>query len=153
MRWKQIEAEPKTFVPIFETGEEIANALPQFARKRELAGSGCTAIGALSRAKLGWFNGERKKYEPACVLNEQVELLSLTKDIARKDRELQVHAQVLVGRSRGTAHGGRLLAARVRPAGELPLTESPIHLRKKTRSRIRNRMDGKEHIAPQSQSK
>lgn len=39
MRWKQIEDEPKTFVLVFETGDEIADALQQFARRQGLAGS------------------------------------------------------------------------------------------------------------------
>jgi len=34
MRWKQIEDEPKTFVLVFETGDEIASVLQQFARDR-----------------------------------------------------------------------------------------------------------------------
>jgi len=131
MRWKQIEDEPKTFVVVLETGDEIANALQQFAISQGLSGSSFKAIGALSYAKLGWFNWETKKYDPACVLDEQVELLSLIGDIALRDGEPQVHAHVVVGRSDGTAHGGHLLEARVRPTCELMLTESPIHLRKK----------------------
>ena len=82
MRWKQIEDEPKTFVLVFETGDEIASVLQQFARTQGLAGSSFKAIGALSYAKLGWFNWKTKKYDPACVLDEQVELLSLIGDIA-----------------------------------------------------------------------
>jgi predicted DNA-binding protein with PD1-like motif len=69
-RWKQIEDEPKTFALIFETGDEIASVLQQFARGQGLAGSGFKAIGALSYAKLGWFNCERKKYDPA-ILNQE----------------------------------------------------------------------------------
>jgi predicted DNA-binding protein with PD1-like motif len=38
---------------------------------------------------------------------------------------------VVVGRSDGTAHGGHLLEARVRPTCELILTESPTRLQKK----------------------
>jgi len=131
MRWKQIEDEPKTFALIFETGDEIASLRSQFAAGQGLGGSSFKAIGALSYAQLGWFNWETKKYDPACVLAEQVELLSLIGDIALRDGEPQVHAHVVVGRSDGTAHGGHLLEARVRPTCELILTESPIHLQKK----------------------
>ena len=119
------------FVLIFETGEEIASALQQFSKNQGLAGSSFKAIGALSYAKLGWFNWKTKKYDPACVLDEQVELLSLIGDIALKDGEPQVHARAVVGRSDGSAHGGHLLDARVRPTCELILTESPTHLQKK----------------------
>jgi predicted DNA-binding protein with PD1-like motif len=130
MRWKQIEDEPKTFVLVFDTGDEIASLLRQFAAGQGLAGSSFKAIGALSYTQLGWFNWKTKKYDPACVLAEQVELLSLIGDIALKDGEPQVHAHVVMGRATGTAHGGHLLEARVRPTCELILTESPIHLQK-----------------------
>ena len=130
MRWKQIEDRPKVFALIFETGDEIAGELQRFSKSQELAGSSFKAIGALSYAKLGWFNWETKKYDLACVLDEQLELLSLIGDIALRDGEPQVHAHVVVGRSDGNAQGGHLLEARVRPTCELILTESPAHLQK-----------------------
>lgn len=131
MRWKQIEEKPKVFALIFQTGDEIAGELKKFAEERHLAGSSFKAIGALSSAKLGWFNWETKQYEPANDLNEQVELLSLIGDIALKDGEPQVHAHCIVGRRDGSAHGGHLMEARVRPTCELILTENPTHLEKK----------------------
>jgi uncharacterized protein len=115
MQWKQIEDQQKVFALIFETGEEIARVLEQFAKHQGLGRSSFKAIGALSYAKLGWFNWETKKYDPACVLDEQAELLSLIGDIALRDGEPQVHAHVVVGRSDGKAYGGHLLEARVRP--------------------------------------
>jgi len=90
MRWKQIEDEPKVFALIFETGDEIASVLHRFSKEHNLGGSSFKAIGALSYAKLGWFNWETKKYDLASVLHEQVELLSLIGDIALKDGEPQV---------------------------------------------------------------
>jgi predicted DNA-binding protein with PD1-like motif len=125
MRWKQIEDEAKVFALVFETGDEIASVLQRFSKNQGLAGRSFKAIGALSYAKLGWFNWETKKYDPACVLDEQMELLSLIGDIALKDGEPQVHAHVVVGGSDGIAHGCHLLGARVRPTCELILTESP----------------------------
>jgi uncharacterized protein len=64
------------------------------------------------------------------IPHEQVELLSLIGDVALKDGEPQVHAHAAVGKRDGTAHGGHLLQARVRPTCELVLTESPAHLKK-----------------------
>jgi len=130
MRWKQVEQQPKVFVLIFETGDELAMGLKQFAREQKLAGSSFKAIGAFSGVKLAWFNWEAKKYQTSVELNEQLELLSMVGDIALKDGEPQVHAHVIVGRRDGTAHGGHLLEATVRPTCELVLTESPVHLQK-----------------------
>ena len=130
MRSKQVEEQPKTFVLIFETGDQLASDLKKFAKEHNLAGSSFTAIGAFSAVKLAWFNWETKKYEPSVELNEQVELLSMIGDIALKDGEPQVHAHVVVGRRDGTAHGGHLMEATVRPTCELVLRESPVHLQK-----------------------
>jgi hypothetical protein len=130
MRARQITDEPKTFAVILETGEQIQEALKEVARENHLAGSSFKAIGALSQVELGWFNWDTKKYETAVKLDEQVELLSLIGDIALKDGEPQIHAHLVVGRRDGTAHGGHLLSATVRPTCELILTESPTHLQK-----------------------
>ncbi len=131
MRSKQVAEMPKTYVAILDTGEEILNSLKQLARNEKLAGSSFKAIGALSHVELGWFNWETKKYETAVKLDEQVELLSLIGDIALKDGEPQVHAHLVVGRRDGTAHGGHLISATVRPTCELVITENPRHLEKR----------------------
>lgn len=131
MRSKQLAEVPKTYVVILDTGEEIALSLKEFAVTAHLAGSSFKAIGALSHVELGWFNWATKKYETAVKLDEQVELLSLIGDIALKDGEPRVHAHLVVGRKDGTAHGGHLLNATVRPTCELVITESPKHLEKK----------------------
>ncbi len=130
MRSKQIADVPKTFVVVLDRGEEILSSLKSFAKEKRLLGASFKAIGALSHVELGWFNWETKKYQTAVKLDEQVELLSLIGDIATKDSEPQVHAHLVVGRADGTAHGGHLLSATVRPTCELVLTESPRELEK-----------------------
>jgi hypothetical protein len=131
MRSKQVADTPMTYVVILDTGEEILSSLKQFAKTTHLAGSSFKAIGALSHVELGWFNWETRKYQIAVKLDEQVELLSLIGDIALKDGEPQVHAHLVVGRADGTAHGGHLLSANVRPTCELVITENPRNLQKK----------------------
>ena len=102
----------------------------KLAIEQNLAGSSSQAIGALSHVRFGWFNWETKKYEIAGDLNEQMELLSLIGEIALKGDKPEVHAHIIVGRRDGTAHGGHLLEAHVRPTFELVLTEKPTHLKK-----------------------
>jgi uncharacterized protein len=88
------------------------------------------AVGALSSLRLGWFSWESKKYEPSVTLDEQVELVSLIGDVALKDGKPVVHAHAVIGKKDGTAYGGHLLEAHIRPTCEVILTESPIHLQK-----------------------
>jgi predicted DNA-binding protein with PD1-like motif len=130
MHSKQVAEDPKTLVVILDTGDEILSSLESVARTEHLAGSSFKAIGALSDVELGWLNWETKKYQTAVKFQEQVELLSLIGDIALKDGEPEIHAHLVVGRRDGTAHGGHLLRATVRPTCEIVITESPRHLQK-----------------------
>ena len=130
MRYKLVDEKPKTFVLVFDTNDELAQGLKEFASKQKLASASFKAIGALSSVKLGWLNWKTKQYEPSVSLDEQVELLSLIGDVALKDGEPRVHAHAVVGKRDGTAHGGHLLQAHIRPTCEVVLTESPAHLKK-----------------------
>jgi uncharacterized protein len=132
MRWKQMEDEPKAFVLVFETVTRSRAGWHSSRRDRVWRGA-TSRLSALFQTR-SWA-GETKEYDPACVLAEQVELLSLIGDIALRDGEPQVHAHAVVSRADGTAHGGHLLEARMRPRCEL--TESPIHLQKKYDREIR----------------
>jgi hypothetical protein len=84
----------------------------------------------ISSLRLGWYSWESKQYEPSVTLDEQVELLSLIGDVALKDGKPMVHAHAVIGRKDGTAHGGHLFEAHIRPTCEVVLTESPSHLQK-----------------------
>lgn len=119
----------KTYVLILETGEEIVSQLQRFAKENNLAASRFTAIGAFSSAMLAYFNWDQKDYEEIAV-NEQVEVLSLIGDVAIQDGESKCHIHVVVGKRDGSAHGGHLLHAYVRPTLEIILTESPAYLRR-----------------------
>ena len=130
MKHKLIEQQPKTFVLIFETGDELASGLEKFAAEQKLSAASFKAVGGLSSVRLAWFSWETKKYEPSVVLDEQLELLSLIGDVALKEGKPSVHAHAVIGKRDGSAHGGHLLEAHVRPTCEVVLTESPVHLRK-----------------------
>ena len=124
------EGPEKTWAVIFETGDEVTKGLQAFAQANNLSASHFTAIGAFSDAVLGYFDLERKDYRKI-PLREQVEVLSLVGDIALLKDEPKIHAHVVLGKSDGTAWGGHLIEAHVRPTLEVILTESPTHLCRK----------------------
>jgi uncharacterized protein len=130
MNFRQIDHSPKTFVVVFQTGDELAKGLSKFAEEQHLSAASFKAVGAMSSVRLGWFSWESKKYEPSVTLDEQVELLSLIGDVALKEGKPVVHAHAVIGKRDGTAHGGHLLEAHIRPTCEVVLTESPTHLQK-----------------------
>lgn len=121
----------KTFALVFDTGDEVVAGLLDFARQHHLASSHFTALGAFSDLVMGYFDWEKKEYK-RIPLPEQVEVLALVGDIALDRGEPKVHAHVVVGKADGTAHGGHLLEAHVRPTLEVVLVESPQHLQRQS---------------------
>lgn len=78
-----------------------------------------------------FFDWQEKKYQPIRIA-EQVEVLVLAGDVALKpDGQPKAHVHVVLGKADGSAHGGDLSEAHVRPTLELILTESPAHLRRR----------------------
>jgi uncharacterized protein len=132
MRAKLIdEHDQRVFAVIFDTGEDPIAGLTRFAGEQNLTASSFTAIGAFSEAMLGYFEWEKKDYERIPV-REQTEVLALLGDIAVEGRNAKkVHAHVVLGRRDGSACGGHLLSAKVRPTLEVILTESPGYLQRR----------------------
>jgi predicted DNA-binding protein with PD1-like motif len=128
MKSKQLAE--RTYALVFDKGDEVISNLTGFARERKLTAAHFTAIGAFSNVTLGYFEPDRKDYRRISI-SEQVEVLSLVGDVARKDDQPEVHAHVVVGKADGSAHGGHLLEAQVWPTLEVVLTESAAHLRKR----------------------
>ena len=130
MRAKTIDGgSERTWTLVFDEGDEVMSSLTAFARERQLTAARFTAIGAFRDATLGYFDWTSKSYEKIPV-REQVEVLSLVGDVALEGGAPKVHAHVVVGKRDGSAHGGHLLDAHVRPTLEVMLTESPAHLRR-----------------------
>jgi predicted DNA-binding protein with PD1-like motif len=124
----------RTFVLVFEEGEDVLPALEGFATAQGLTAAGFTGLGAFSRAELGFFDTDRKDYDRIPV-DDQTEVLSLVGNIAELDGAPRLHAHVVLGLRDGGARGGHLLSATVRPTLEILLTENPRHLRRSVDAR------------------
>lgn len=121
----------KTYLVVFDSGDEVISGITQFAKNNQLNASQISAIGAFSEATLGFFNFSIKDYKKIPV-QEQVEVLTLNGDITLKPGGgVQVHVHTVLGKADGTAHGGHLLSAKVHPTLEVIITESPAHLNRK----------------------
>ena len=98
------EAEGKrTFAVILETDDEVMRCLQIFAEKERIGGAHLTAIGALQRAQLAYFDWQTKAYQPI-VVGEQVEVASLVGDIAiGPEGKPSIHAHAVLGRRDGAA--------------------------------------------------
>lgn len=119
----------KTYVVVFDKGDEAKTGLEDFARDHDIDGASLTAIGAFKEATLAYFDANALEYRDIPIA-QQVEVLSLVGDIAINDGEPEVHAHVVVGRADGTTAGGHLQAGSVWPTLEVVVTETPGHLKK-----------------------
>jgi uncharacterized protein len=120
----------RTFALIFDSGDEAKAGLEAFAEQHSLSAARITGIGAFERVTIGYFNWDKKEYEKL-TFDEQVEVVSLTGDVALKDAKPVVHAHVALARRDASVIGGHLFEAYVRPTLELLIVESPSYLQKK----------------------
>lgn len=118
------ESGGRTWALVFDVGDPVIANLERFAREQELRGAHFSAIGAFQDVVLRYFDWQTKQYEDIPV-PEQVEVLTLTGNVARQDGEPVVHAHLIVGRRDGSTRGGHLKEAHVRPTLEVTLTEVP----------------------------
>ena len=125
------EGAQRTFAAVLDTDDEAVQCLTAFAREHRLSASQFTAIGAFRDCVLGYFDWQKKDYL-RIPIDEQVEVLALLGDVALNDGEPKLHAHVVVGKADGTAHGGHLLEAHVRPTLEVIIIESPTHLQRRS---------------------
>ena len=135
----------RTFALVFDTGDEVMASLKAFAGRERLSAAQFSAIGAFRSAVLGYFDWETKTYLKRAV-DEQVEVASLTGDVALNDKATDsratdsratdsrapaIHIHAVLGRRDTSALAGHLLEAHVRPTLEVVLVESPAHLCKR----------------------
>jgi uncharacterized protein len=121
----------RTFVLVFDKGDEVIEGLTSFAGRERLRASHLTAIGALRDVTLGYFEPAEHKYREIHV-GEQVEVLSLLGVITLDGEKPRVHAHIVVGRCDGRTRGGHLLKGHVFPTLEVVLEELPKHLQRRT---------------------
>jgi predicted DNA-binding protein with PD1-like motif len=117
----------RKFVLVFETGDEVAAGLLNFARENDIKTAFFVGVGACQKVTLGFFDLEKKDYEKRAI-DEQVEVMSIVGNIATYENEPKIHAHVVIGKRDSIAHGGHLIDAVVRPTLEVFVTESPVEL-------------------------
>jgi len=119
----------RTFVLIFEAGDEVVAGVEGFAAEQAITAASLQGIGAFSDVLLGFFERDSRDYR-RIPIDEQVEVLALLGDVALADGRPKLHAHVVVGKRDGSAHGGHLLAAHVWPTLEVVLVDAPDRLQR-----------------------
>jgi len=122
-RYKVVQkgADQKTYLLVFDKGAEVMAGLLQFAREHRLIGGAVSGIGAVSDAELAFFDRQKKEYRHFPVA-QQAEVLSLTGNLALRDKEPFFHVHAVLGLPDGATRGGHLFKAHVWPTLEVVLT-------------------------------
>lgn len=128
MRSSQLNSD-RSFVLVFDTGDKVVEGLTNFARENSLTGAFFFGLGAFEQVTLAFFDLAKKEYEHIPI-NEQVEVMSIIGNISTYQGEPKIHAHAVVGKRDGTAHGGHLIEAVVRPTLEVFVTVSSTELRR-----------------------
>lgn len=137
----------ETLIVVLDDDDEAFSTLQDFARKEDVSAASLTAIGAFSRATVGWFDFASKSYKEIAV-DEQCEVLSAIGDIAVGDDGNPHQRRILVRARSRPRRRAYLICARCRSSHGLdhcllansastsPWQGSGAHQR--TRSRPRN---------------
>ena len=121
----------RTYVLVLSQGDQMQAAIAAFAKDQHVVDAHFSAIGAVRDPEVAWFDESRKQYK-AMSLHEQMEVLTLSGDIALGvDGQPVVHTHLVLARSDGEAWGGHLIEATASPTLELYVTTYPEPLYKR----------------------
>lgn len=121
----------RRFLLVFQQGDDVLGTVRAFAREHGIEGASITALGALERATIAYWDWESKEYQDHAV-DQQVEVASLVGNVAvaPDGEDLKVHAHVVLGLADGSAKAGHLRSGTVRPTLEMFLHETRGPLRR-----------------------
>ncbi|MFH1037165.1 MAG: PPC domain-containing DNA-binding protein [PVC group bacterium] len=119
-------------MPVYETGKVILEGLPHgsdlletitdLARREGIKIGTVSAIGAVQRARIGYYDQESRRYRES-VIEKRMEILSCLGNISCKADEIVVHAHIALAGENGQAMGGHLCVGTVVFAAECLLCE------------------------------
>lgn len=98
----------RDFLVRAEHDSDLIQNLAELAEKRKIAAASFTAIGALTRAKLAFYDQENHKYREV-QLDSPHEIASCTGNISIKNGKPFVHAHAVLADKTGHAKAGHLI--------------------------------------------
>ncbi len=102
----------RTFLFRVPEDEELVSYVNKFCDKNGIKMATLSAIGSLKKAKLGYFDISKGKYEEIDV-EDVHELLLATGDVSIKDGKPFSHIHAILGYKDGSVKGGHLLKGTV----------------------------------------
>jgi len=116
-----------------DPGEEIVQALNEFAARENVRAGLVSGLGSVSEAELGYFVRATKGYERRVFTGSDFEILSLTGNVSEFDGRPFLHAHVVLAGSDFAAHGGHLFRGVVALTCEAQIVTDPDAQRRRRR--------------------
>jgi Predicted DNA-binding protein with PD1-like DNA-binding motif len=96
----------------FYKGEEIVSSIIKFLKENSIISGLISGIGAVTRAKVGYYDQSEKNYISR-EFNEPMEILSLKGNVSIKDGEPFPHIHIVLSKEDFSCIGGHLYEAEV----------------------------------------
>lgn len=115
-------------------GADLLEEITEICRKEGIRMGRVEAIGAVSGARLGFYDQKTREYQ-FFTIDQPLEILKLAGNISIKDGDPMVHAHVVLGDKDGKAFGGHLAPGTTVFACEciIGVLEGPVLERKSDR--------------------
>lgn len=106
------------YVVRIEVGEEIHDALRQFAQAVQLKGAFYQGIGSLTHVELAYFCIDTKEYKRK-IFDDEYEMISLMGNISSLNGSPALHSHVTLGDCNFQTHSGHLVRGVVSVTAEI----------------------------------
>ena len=118
MRFQKTGSNPAAFVIRLESGDPVIETLTAFMASQGIGFATISAIGAMDRAEVGWWNADTHEYE-FHLLEEQMEILSFQGSCTLMEGKPFLHLHCMLGRQDLSVIGGHLKEGRAYPMAEV----------------------------------
>ena len=113
----------REFIGRFKVNRDLLGELTKLSKEEGIKLGVFSVIGALTCAKLGYYDQQAKKYIECVNLDKKLEIASCIGNISLKDGEIFVHAHITLANHEGRTYGGHLMPGAMIFAAEYHIKE------------------------------
>jgi len=89
---------------------DLLSNLIEFCKKENIQLGVFSVIGALTKARLGYYNQDAKQYVDCVVLDKKLEIASCIGNISLRDSKIFIHAHITLADHTGHTYAGHLMS-------------------------------------------
>ncbi len=99
----------RVFIGRFEFGKDLFDSIKEFCKQKNISLGVFSIIGAVKKAKCGYYDQDSKKYVVCVNIEKKLEITSCIGNISMKDGEIFPHAHITWADLEGNVYGGHLM--------------------------------------------